>query len=158
MAHAVPVARIVARPAFLNSTCRGLNMKKVLVALLLVAGFSGLARAGDGAEHGAESNAVVVQSNGTTPADLKRALILASNMHEAMTSAKFEVVVYGPSVKLLTAFSDSVPLIQKVQSEGIKVIACGRSLNTEHIDKADMAPGVKVVPYGAVWIVNREKQ
>jgi intracellular sulfur oxidation DsrE/DsrF family protein len=133
---------------------------------LLLAGLTGLACAGDGAGNGtangadnaAESNAVVVQSNGTTPEDLKRALILASNMHEAMSKAKFEVVVYGPSVKLLSAFSDSVPLIQKVQSEGIKVIACGRSLNTEHIDEADMAPGVKVVPYGAVWIVNREKQ
>lgn len=84
--------------------------------------------------------------------------MLASNMSEALPKAKFEVVVYGANVKLLTAFSDETPLIQKVLDEGIHVIACGRSLKAEHISASDLASGVTVVPFGAVHIVNRQKQ
>ena len=129
-------------------------MKKTLLALLIFFGFSNLLYAHDGAV----SQGVVVQANGNAAADFKRALILASNMHEVLTKAKFEIVVYGPSVKLLTTFSDQVPLIQKVQSEGIKVIACGRSLKSEQLNESDLAEGITVVPFGAVHIVNREKQ
>lgn len=129
-------------------------MKKLIVAFLLMFGFTAAACADDGAV----SEGVVVQANGNGPADFKRALILASNMHEVLAKAKFEIVVYGPSVKLLAAFGDEQPLIQKVQGEGIKVIACGRSMTTEHMPESDLAPGVKVVPFGAVHLVNREKQ
>jgi intracellular sulfur oxidation DsrE/DsrF family protein len=129
-------------------------MKKTLFALLMFFGFSTLLYAHDGQV----SEGVVIQANGNDAADFKRALVLASNMHEVLTQAKFEIVVYGPSVKLLTTFSDEIPLIQKVQSEGIKVIACGRSLKSEHLGENDLAPGITVVPFGAVHIVNREKQ
>lgn len=129
-------------------------MKRAIFALLLIFGLSGMACAAEGAI----SEGVVVQANGRDAADFKRALILASNMHEVLTKAKFEIVVYGESVKLLTAFSDEQPLIQKVQEEGIKIIACGRSLISEKLKDDEMAPDVVVVPFGAVHIVNREKQ
>lgn len=129
-------------------------MKKAILALLLIFGLGATAFAD---EHSV-SEGVVVQANGKDAADFKRALILASNMHEVLTKAKFEVVVYGPGVKLLTAFSNEVPLIQKVQGEGIKIIACGRSLKSEHLNDSDLAPDVTVVPFGAVHIVNRQKQ
>ncbi|BBP04333.1 hypothetical protein TPL01_28550 [Sulfuriferula plumbiphila] len=129
-------------------------MKKTILALLLIFGFATTVFAD---EH-AVSEGVVVQANGKDAADFKRALILASNMHEVLTKAKFEVVVYGPSVKLLTAFSNEVPLIQKVQGEGIKIIACGRSLKSEHLNDSNLAPDITVVPFGAVHIVNRQKQ
>lgn len=128
-------------------------MKRILFALLLLFGFSAVASA----EKQLVSTAVVFQVNGDK-ADFKRALILASNMREALTKAKFEIVVYGENVKLLNAFSDAMPLIQKVQNEGIQIIACGRSLKSEHLDPSDLAPGIKVVPFGAVHIVNRQKQ
>jgi intracellular sulfur oxidation DsrE/DsrF family protein len=99
---------------------------------------------------------VVVQGNGDK-AQFERALKLASNMHEVLKTTKFEVVVFGPTVRLLTALSDEEPLIQKVQAEGIKIIACGRSLKTEHIKKDDLTPGIPVVPFGAVYIVQRQK-
>ena len=99
---------------------------------------------------------VVVQGNGDK-AQFERALKLASNMHEVLKTTKFEVVVFGPTVRLLTALSDEEPLIQKVQAEGIKIIACSRSLKTEHIKKDDLTPGIPVVPFGAVYIVQRQK-
>jgi intracellular sulfur oxidation DsrE/DsrF family protein len=128
-------------------------MKKAILALLLIFGLTALVSA----DELPTSAGVVVQANGDR-ADFKRALVLASNMREVLPTARFEVVVYGANVKLLTAFSDEAPLIQKVLGEGIHVIACGRSLKSEHIVDSDLAPGVTVVPFGAVHIVNRQKQ
>lgn len=128
-------------------------MKKILFAFLLV---FGVAHAAISKE--VVSNAVVLQENGKDASDFKRSLTLASNMHKVLTKAKFEIVVYGPNIKFLTQFSDELPLIQKVQSEGIKIIACGLTLKTDNIDPKDLAPGIQVVPSGGVWIVNRQKQ
>ncbi len=104
----------------------------------------------------AKVDGVVVQGNGDK-AQFERALKLASNMHEVLKTTKFEVVVFGPTVKLLTALSNEEPLIQKVQEEGIKIIACGRSLKTDHVSKDDLTPGIPVVPFGAVYIVQKQK-
>ena len=128
-------------------------MKRVMLFVLLTFGLATSAVAADGPV----SEGIVIQANGNQ-ADFKRALILASNMREVLTKAKFEIVVYGPNIHLLTSFSDELPLIQKVQGEGIDVIACGRTLKTEKMSESDLAPDVKVVPFGAVHIVNREKQ
>ena len=126
-------------------------MKTVLFALVL---FFGLA-ATVSADKLPTSEGVVVQLSGDR-ADFKSGLMLASNMHAALPKAKFAVVVYGANVKLLTAFSDEAPLLQKVLDE--HVIACGRSLTSEHLVDSDLASGVTVVPFGAVHIVNRQKQ
>lgn len=128
-------------------------MKKAVLALLLIFGLTALVSA----DELPASEGVVVQANGDR-ADFKRALVLASNMREVLPTARFEVVVYGANVKLLTAFSDEAPLIQKVPGEGIHVIACGRSLESEHVVESDLASGVTVVPFGAVHFVNRQKQ
>ena len=126
-------------------------MKKLLGMIVLCFGLIGLASAEP------VSEAVVVQANGNK-ADFERALKLSSNMHEILTKAKFEIVVFGPAVKLLTADSEEAPLIQKILDEGIKVIACGRSMKTDNVKEDDLASGVSVVPFGAVHIVNRQKQ
>ena len=126
-------------------------MKKFIVAMLMVFGLSGLAHAEQ------ISNAVVVQANGDK-VQFERALKLASNMREILTKAKFEIVVFGPAVKFLTADSEEAPLVQKMLDEGMKVIACGRSMTTDNVKKDDLAQGVIVVQYGAVHIVNRQKQ
>jgi intracellular sulfur oxidation DsrE/DsrF family protein len=124
-------------------------MKKVILALALT-----LLAATTWA---APITGVVIQGNGDQ-AEFERALKLASNMREVLQDAKFEVVIFGPAVKLLNAFSDEVPLIQKVQSEGITVIACGRSMKSEGLKDGDLAPGVVAVPFGAVHILRRQKQ
>jgi intracellular sulfur oxidation DsrE/DsrF family protein len=129
-------------------------MKNILLTLLLFFGMGSIAIA----ESGAVSEGVVVQANGNDVKDFRRALTLALNMHEVLDKAKFEIVVYGPSVKYLTAFSDEAPLIQKAQSAGIDVIACGRSLTTEGLAGSDLMPGIKLVPFGAVRIVNLQKE
>lgn len=123
----------------------------VVTILLLMIGFAGTVVA---AEQPAPKG-VVIQATGDG-AEFKRALLLASNMREVLSTTPFEVVVFGPNVKLTTAFSDEAPLIQKVQGEGVRVVVCGRSLAAEKILEADLAPEVKMVPFGAVHIVQRQ--
>ena len=103
------------------------------------------------------SEAIVVQANGDK-AQLERAFKLASNMREILPNARFEVVVFGSAVKFLTDVSDEVPLIQKIQNEKINVVACGRSLQTDNVKESELAAGITVTPFGAVHIVNRQKQ
>lgn len=103
------------------------------------------------------SKAIVVQANGDK-VQFERVLKLASNMREVLTKSKFEIVVFGPAVKFLTVDSEELPLIQKIQSEGIKIVACGRSLKTDNVNPADLIADIAVTPFGAVHIVNRQKQ
>lgn len=103
------------------------------------------------------SKAVVVQANGDK-VQFERALKLTSNMREVLTTSKFEIVVFGPAVKFLTEDSEELPLIQKIHSEGIKIVACGRSLKTDNVNPTDLIAGITVTPFGAVHIVNRQKQ
>ena len=103
------------------------------------------------------SEAIVVQANGDK-AQLERTFKLASNMREILPNARFEVVVFGSAVKFLTDVSDEVPLIQKIQHEKINVVACGRSLQTDNVKESELAAGITVTPFGAVHIVNRQKQ
>lgn len=131
-------------------------MKRFFALLCVLFSLGSTAHVADAAE--AVSKAVVVQANGSTVEEFKRGFTLAINMKEAMPDAAFEIVVYGPNVRLLTAFSDELPIVQKAQAAGIVVIACGRSLKTDDIKESDMAPDIRVVPFGAVWIVNRQKQ
>jgi len=105
----------------------------------------------------ATSSAIVVQANGDK-VQFERALKLASNMREVLPKAKFEVVVFGPAVKFLTDLSEEIPLVQKIQGEGITVIACGRSLQTDNVNPSELANGISVIQFGAVHIVNRQKQ
>jgi intracellular sulfur oxidation DsrE/DsrF family protein len=123
-------------------------LKLMAISLLMMSGFASAATV---------SQAVVVQANGDK-VQFERALKLTSNMHEILKKTKFEVVVFGPAVKFLTEDSDEVPLIQKIQGEGIKVIACGRSLKTDNVKESDLTANIKVTPFGAVYIVNRQKQ
>ncbi len=99
---------------------------------------------------------VVVQGNGNK-IQFEHAVKLAENMHEILTHTQFQVVVFGPAIKFLTIFSDESPLIQQAQDQGIKILSCGRSMTTDHVKKSDLLPGIPIVPYGAVYIVQREK-
>lgn len=105
----------------------------------------------------AKIKGVVVQAN-VNQLQLEHALKLAVNMHGVLKHTKFEVVVFGPIVKWLTPLSVEEPLIQTVEGDGIKVIACGRSLKTDHVKKSDLDPGISVVPFGAVYIMERESE
>lgn len=105
----------------------------------------------------AKIKGVIVQANGGRIA-FEHALKLAMNMKSVLTDTKFEIVVFGPTVKLLTPLNDEEPLVQQVTGTGIKVLACGRSMKTDNVKVSDLDPEVSVVPFGAVHIMEREAE
>lgn len=105
----------------------------------------------------AKIKGVVVQANGSR-IEFEHALKLAMNMKSVLPHTKFEVVVFGPTVKLLTPLNHEEPLVQQVQGQEIKVLACGRSLKTDHVKKSDLDPDIPVVPFGAVHILERQAE
>lgn len=98
----------------------------------------------------------MVQGNGSA-VQFEHAVRLAENMHQVLPRTPFEVVVFGPTVKLLTTFSDEAPLIAQAQAQGITIMSCGRSMTTDVVKRKDLLPGVRVVPFGAVYILQREQ-
>lgn len=72
-----------------------------------------------GAAQAVDIMGVVGQGDGDK-AKFEGALKLASIMHEVLSNTKFERVVFGPTVQLLTAFSDEAHLIQKGRNDGIE--------------------------------------
>jgi uncharacterized protein len=126
-------------------------MTKIFATLLLMLGFAHYAAAGT------QTKAIVVQANGNQQA-FESAFRLSSNIREVLKHARIEIVVFGPAVKFLTEDSPEEPLVQKMQQEGIQVIACGRSMKTDRVAAKDLVPSVKIVPFGAVYILNRQKQ
>ena len=124
-------------------------MKHVMMALLFLGASFSMAFA-------SPITGVVAQGNGSK-IQFEHAVKLAENMHQILKHTQFQVVVFGPTVKLLTTFSNEAPLIQQAQDQGIEIMSCGRSMTTFHVKKADLLPGIPVVPYGAVYIVQREK-
>ncbi|MHB8622764.1 MAG: DsrE family protein [Sulfuricaulis sp.] len=125
-------------------------MRRAILAILVFITFVSATQAAD-------IMGVVVQGNGDK-AQFERALKLASNMREVLNHTRFEVVIFGSTVRLLTVFGDEAPLIEKVQEDGVKIIACGRSLKTDNVKVEDLVPGISVVPFGAVYIVERQQQ
>lgn len=105
----------------------------------------------------AKIKGVVVQANGSREA-FEHALKLAINMKSVLPNTKFEIVVFGPTVKLLTPLNNEEPLVQEVQGQDIKVLACGRSLKTDHVKVSDLDQNIPVVPFGAVHILEREAE
>lgn len=128
-------------------------MKNIILVLLMIFGLNISAIA----DTPPAPEGIVVQANGDRN-DFKNALLLALNMQEVLSKTAFEVVVFGNNVKLLSAFSDELPIIQKALDRGIQVIACGRSLKSVQLEEDDLSPGVAVVPFGAVHIVYRQKE
>lgn len=105
----------------------------------------------------AKIKGVVVQANGSR-AEFEHALKLAMNMQSVLPHTKFEVVVFGPTVKLLKPLNNEEPLVQEAQGQRIKVLACGRSLKTDHVKRSELDPHIPVVAFGAVHILEREAE
>lgn len=67
----------------------------------------------------------------------------------------FEVVICG---KIVTEFNDNADLIDDATQAGIKLSACGMSLNKFSITEGELPQGVGVVPNGLIRIFDLQEQ
>ena len=71
-------------------------------------------------------------------------------------SADIELVVYGPGIAMLKKDSPVADRIAEAQKKGVHVYACQNSMRGYHLEQADLAPGVGVVPSGVVELIRRQ--
>jgi intracellular sulfur oxidation DsrE/DsrF family protein len=71
-------------------------------------------------------------------------------------AAEIELVVYGPGIAMLKKDSPVAERIAAAQKSGVRVVACQNSMRGFHLELADLAPGVAVVPSGVVELIRRQ--
>lgn len=68
------------------------------------------------------------------------------------------VVAIGPGLGMLTAESLTATGVQDAIEAGVEFVACGNSMQAQHIDKADLVEGVSIAKAGYVELMRRQQQ
>ena len=135
----------------LKTTLTGLVM-----ALMLV--LTGNALASDPA---ASKRRVVLQVNDNDEKTWNHALTLAENMQAnsgGRDKIDIEIVAMSPGIRMVGKDSSSAERVSRAADNGILVRACGYTMSVIRWGEDRLAPGVKVVPFGALEIVDRQIQ
>jgi intracellular sulfur oxidation DsrE/DsrF family protein len=70
--------------------------------------------------------------------------------------AQLELVAYGPGIEMLKKDSPASKRVAEAIAKGVRVVACQNSMRGFHLEQADLAPGVAVVPSGVVELMKRQ--
>lgn len=127
------------------------------VALAFCAAFAATPALAQGA--GAR-NKVVVQVSDADPARWNLALNNAGNLQKdlGMDDVDIEIVAYGPGIGMLKAGSPVAARISSALQSNMRVVACENTMAGQHLQKADMLPGIGYVPSGVVEIMKKQQQ
>lgn len=68
-----------------------------------------------------------------------------------------EVVAYGPGIAFLKKGGPDTAAIQKLESPHMHFIACGSAMKKEHLEAADLVPGIEIVPAGIVEVMRKQE-
>lgn len=75
-----------------------------------------------------------------------------------MNTAHAEVMAWGPGIKFLLKNSPYAADIQSLSMYGIQFSACHQTMKAMHLTKAELAPGVTVVPGAIAEIIKRHNE
>jgi len=107
-----------------------------------------------------EKPGVVIQMSEADPAKWHLALNNANNLVTAMggsDAVDVEIVAYGPG---LSMFKEDSPVSERLGvalSDGVKLAACGNTMQKMKVTDGDLYLGVTVVQAGVKEIVDRQR-
>lgn len=103
---------------------------------------------------------VVIQVSEADPAKWEMALINARNVRKAYGDKPVgvEIVAYGPGLKMLRKDSPVTSGLEEAQQNGVKLKACGNTMNMTHTTRDELNRAVDVVPAGVVEIMERQQE
>lgn len=151
-AYDVSPARPARRPAF---AARRIAAAVLAAALLSAAAFEWHdARSSRPEPSAAAPHAMpglVIQVADADPAKWKLAVEQAAQVASYSEGRVFDVVViaYGPGLPMLRRASPIASGIGRSQRRGIRFVACGNTMETEHVAAHELLPGVAVAKAGA---------
>lgn len=73
-------------------------------------------------------------------------------------NAAIALVAIGPGLGMLKADSVVANELQDALKAGVEFVACGNSMQAQHVDREDLVEGVAVTKAGYVEIMKRQQQ
>lgn len=103
---------------------------------------------------------VVIQVSDNDPAKWQMALINAKNVQKAYGDSKvaIEIVAYGPGLHMLLADSAVAPALSAAAESGVKLLACGSTMEMMHTTRQQLNHFVGIVPMGITEIMQRQNE
>lgn len=139
-------------------------IRKLLTALFALA----LAQPAVAAERNARAgttgdvrpNRIVIQINED---DGRKWMAVLANLRNiqaelGVQNVAIAVVAIGPGLGMLTADSIAANDVQDALTTGVEFVACGNSMQAQHLEKDDLVAGVTVAKAGYVEIMRRQQQ
>lgn len=99
-----------------------------------------------------------ITSKDTT--DQKNVIRWLREISKSDANAKLEVVLYGKSLPMVVKNSPvtSDAVTELLANKNISFKVCGVAMKAHNIDKADLIPGVEIVPDGIYEIFSKQKE
>jgi len=109
---------------------------------------------------GKRRDRIVMQVTDGEPARWVLALSNARNVQAELGKGNvdIEIVVYGPAIDMLKMESVVGPNVAEALAAGIKVVACENTMLGQHLERADMLPGIDYVKTGLVRLMRRQQE
>lgn len=135
-------------------------MRRTLFPLLLAGFFATAGLAAQPSKPGPVKNRIAIQVNED---DSRKWNAILGNVNNIQGELKAEgvaitVVAIGPGLGMLTADSLVANRVEEAQAAGIRFVACGNSMQAQHVEKDDLAKGVAVTKAGYVELMRLQQQ
>jgi intracellular sulfur oxidation DsrE/DsrF family protein len=131
-----------------------------LTALLMGAAAPSLAEPAKSARAAVAKNRVVFQ---ISEDDTRKWNSVLGNIHNiqydlAKEGVAVTLVAIGPGLGMLLADSLVANRVQDAMADGVRFVACGNSMEAQHIEKGDLVAGTHTVKAGYVEVMRLQQQ
>ena len=130
-----------------------------LIALLAVVP-AAAQTAGDSAAYGstqAQQNRIAFQINEDDSRKWNAVLGNINNVQEELGKVDISVVVIGSGLGMLKADALTANRVQDAMAAGVRFVACGNSMQAQHLTKDDMIDGIDYARAGYVEVMRLQK-
>jgi intracellular sulfur oxidation DsrE/DsrF family protein len=118
-------------------------------------------RAADAAAAGAAApvqNRIVFQVNEDDSRKWNTILANINNVQEELGRVEITLVAIGPGLGMLKADALTANRVQDAMAAGVRFVACGNSMQAQHLTKDDMIDGIGYAKAGYVEVMRLQQQ
>lgn len=130
-------------------------LKFVVLAML----FSLITSGGLQAAEDKKPHNLVIQVVDTDLGKWKQTLSIVKNLKKDMGTENLdiEIVAHGGGLKMIMKDSEVANLLADAQKDGVVLAACAATMKGQNVTGSDLYQGVKVVPFGAKEIMQKQE-
>lgn len=138
-------------------------MHERIITTLLVTALLAIApvavRAADAVAVGEQArHRVVFQVNEDDSRKWNAILANVNNVQEELGRVEVAVVAIGPGLGMLKAEALTANRVQDAMAAGVRFVACGNSMQAQHLTKDDMIDGIAYAKAGYVEIMRLQQE